>query len=434
MAKKIYSRRCWLDHHLREATLTIENGRITAVQTGSPASWEGVTDFGSDIVMPGVIDAHVHINEPGRTEWEGFETATRAAAAGGTTFLAEMPLNASPVTTNVEALRIKKAAAIGKMHVHCQFYGGLIPGNLPELPALLGSGVPGIKAFLVHSGIDEFPNVSMADLEAAMPLIAAAGVPLLVHCEWESGIHNAALSAQPRSYGAYLQSRPKSWENEAIARMIDLCRRCQCPVHIVHLASAEALPLIVAARAEGLPLTVETCVQYLYFAAEDIPDGNPLYKCAPPIREKVNQLALKDALSRGWIDFIATDHSPAPPDLKALDSGDLSKAWGGIAGIQFLLSAAWTALQSTLSIEKFIPLLTEHPARFLRLLPQKGSLAPGSDADLAVWSPEKQFRVEKESVWFRHPISPYIGETLAGRVTATYLCGEQIFENRSPYL
>lgn len=436
MQQKIYSQRCWIDNRLQEATLGIAHGRIVAIELGSPNNWEGVTNCGSDVLMPGVIDAHVHINEPGRTAWEGFDTATRAAAAGGTTTLVEMPLNASPVTTHVAALKAKLDAAAGKMSVHCGFYGGLVPDNLAELPALLQSGILGMKAFLVHSGIDEFPNVGMEDLEAAMPLIAKAGLPLLVHCEWASEGRDAALLANPSHYMAYLESRPKAWENEAIARMIDLCRRHQCPVHIVHLSSAEALDMIAAAKQEGLPLTVETCAQYLYFAAEDIPDGNTLFKCAPPIREKANQRALKAALAEGLIDFIATDHSPAPPDIKGLDSGNFATAWGGIAGIQFLLPAAWSALRDALSLEAFIPLLTANPARFLNIAPQKGTLQVGSDADIVVWSPETAFEVRRETVLFRHPISPYIGETLFGMVKGTYLCGHLIYQNQqmlAPY-
>lgn len=428
---KIHSRRCWLDGRLQEATLLVENGRIANIQQGRPAGNEAAIDCGDHVLMPGVIDAHVHINEPGRTEWEGFDTATQAAAAGGTTTLVEMPLNASPVTTLAAALQEKLHAAKGKTHVHCGFYGGLIPGNLHKLPALLQSGIWGMKAFLVHSGIDEFPNVSMRDLEESMPGISAAGMPLLVHCEWEGDADRALLNAQPTSYQAYLASRPKAWENEAIRRMIDLCRRFQCPVHIVHLSSAEALDMIRRAKNEGLPLTVETCAQYLLFDAEDIPDGNPLFKCAPPIREKANNDLLRQAVAEGLIDFIATDHSPAPPSVKALDTGNLQKAWGGIAGIQFLLPAAWTALKNRMSLESFIPLLTEHPARFLQMMPAKGIFQPGSDADFVVWSPETSFQVTAEQILFRHPISPYVGQQLQGAVLETYVDGQLVFKNNT---
>lgn len=426
---KIHSRRCWLDGRLQEATLRVENGRITAIGQGRPDSLEGVIDCGDHVLMPGVIDAHVHINEPGRTEWEGFDTATQAAAAGGTTTLVEMPLNASPVTTTAAALQQKLNAAGSKIHVHCGFYGGLIPDNFQNLPALLHSGILGMKAFLVHSGIDEFPNVSMRDLEESMPLIAAAGIPLLAHCEWHGEVDTASLKAQPTHYQAYLASRPKSWENEAIRRMIDLCHRFQCRVHIVHLSSAEALDMIRQAKNEGLPLTVETCAQYLFFDAEDIPDGNTLFKCAPPIREKANNDLLRQAVGEGLIDFITTDHSPAPPSVKAMESGNLQEAWGGIAGIQFLLPAAWTALKNRMSLETFIPLMTEHPAQFLQIWPAKGVFQPGSDADFVVWSPETAFEVIKEQIRFRHPISPYIGQHLQGAVQETYVDGQLVFKN-----
>lgn len=431
MLNAIYSKRCWIDNRLQEATIFMDDRTITAIRLGPPAPDDRVVDCGNDVVMPGVIDAHVHINEPGRTAWEGFETATRAAAAGGTTTLVDMPLNSSPVTTSAAALQLKLEASKGKISAHCGFYGGLVPDNLEALPGLLKSGILGMKAFLVHSGIDEFPNVTEADLDAALPAIAASGLTLLLHCEWESELNPQILEANPRSYSAYLASRPKASENESIRRIIELCRKYRCPMHIVHLSSAEALDQIAAAKAEGLPLTVETCVQYLFFYAEAIPDAEPVYKCAPPIREKSNNEALKKALAAGLIDFITTDHSPAPADLKALESGDLQKAWGGIAGIQFLLPAAWTALKDTLSLEAFIPLLTANPAHFLKIFPQKGSLQVGSDADLVVWAPEQPFEVKPENILFKHPISPYISRNLYGAVRETYVHGALVFQQNT---
>ncbi|RYY95933.1 MAG: allantoinase, partial [Chitinophagaceae bacterium] len=287
--KAIYSRRCWLDGHLREATVYIQETTIARVE---PGAFRGddthLLDAGDAVLMPGVIDAHVHINEPGRTEWEGFETATRAALAGGITSLADMPLNASPVTTSVPALREKLAASVGKLHAHVGFYAGLVPGNAGALEGLIDAGVLGVKVFLTHSGIDEFPNATIDDLETAMPILARRGVPLLAHCELDAAGTKAALERDPRSYAAYLASRPKDWEDRAVQLMIDLCRKHRCPVHIVHVSSAEALPLISAAKAEGLPLTAETCPHYLFFNAEEIPDGETIYKCAPPIRERSN--------------------------------------------------------------------------------------------------------------------------------------------------
>ncbi len=282
---------------------------------------------GNKVIMPGVIDAHVHINEPGRTEWEGFETATKAAAAGGITTLIEMPLNASPVTTTAAALKLKLEAAKGKLHVNCGFYGGVIPSNIDDLDELLNAGVFGIKAFLTHSGIDEFPNVTEADLRKALPILKTHDATLLVHCELEAagvGVRTMHASSSPaqhsspdeRSYANYLASRPPEWETDAIALMIRLSEEFDVHVHIVHVSAAEALPLIRDAKKRGLRITAETCPHYLVFCAEDIPDGATEYKCAPPIRERANNELLWEALKDGTLDFVASDHSPAPPDMK----------------------------------------------------------------------------------------------------------------------
>lgn len=371
-SRSIYSKRCWLNGKLQPGTICFEEGVITSVHTDS---LDGAEDAGDLVLMPGVIDAHVHVNEPGRTDWEGFDTATQAAAAGGTTTIIDMPLNASPVTINDAAFKLKLEASLGKLNVNAGFYGGLVPGNQEHLEGLVKSGVLGVKCFLTHSGIDEFPNVGKRELEEAMPLLAEYGIPLLAHCEIK-GDCSTQLDKYPTSYKEYLASRPKAWENEAISLMIDLCRKYNCPTHIVHVSSAEALPMIRAAKQEGLPLTAETCSHYICFNSEDIPDGDCLYKCAPPIREKQNNDALKKALAEGVLDFITTDHSPAPPAIKELESGNLLKAWGGIAGLQFLLPASWTAIKENISIEKFIPLLTERPAGFLKA-EKKGKLEAG---------------------------------------------------------
>ena len=302
----LYSTRCWLDNQLQPATISFDNGIITHIYQGKLNN-PNVVDVGDDVLMPGCIDVHAHINEPGRTDWEGFDTATQAAAAGGITTVIDMPLNSSPVTTTVAAFEQKLAASNGKMHVNCGFYGGLVPDNLQHLTALVDAGVLGIKAFLVHSGIDEFPNVGRKELDAAMAILAPYNVPLLAHCEIYDTeppelLNN--LAQHPQSYACYLASRPKQWENDAVLLMIDLCRKHGCKTHIVHLSSAEALPYIAQAKQEGLPLTVETCPHYLLFSAETIPDGNTLYKCAPPIREKANNDKLWDALKDGVIDFV----------------------------------------------------------------------------------------------------------------------------------
>ncbi|MBP6285938.1 MAG: allantoinase AllB [Ferruginibacter sp.] len=424
--RSIYSNRCWLDGKLQPATICFEHSLITELFTGKT---EGAEDAGDNILMPGIIDAHVHINEPGRTDWEGFDTGTQAAAAGGITTIADMPLNASPVTTNVNAFNEKLHESKDKLHVNVGFYGGLIPGNQNDLEGLIQAGVLGIKCFLTHSGIDEFPNVTEKELDAAMPVIAKYHIPLLLHCELE-GERSDQLMKYPTSYAAYLASRPKAWENEAVDLVIKLCRKHRCATHIVHVSSAEALGKIQKAKQEGLPLTAETCAHYIYFNAEHIPDSGCLYKCAPPIREKENNELLKKALKDGVLDFIATDHSPAPPAIKELESGNLQKAWGGIAGLQFLLPVAWTAMKETISLEKFIPLLTEHPAAFLQTDHRKGKLAVGYDADLVVWNPEERYEVKTEDILHRHNCSPYTGQRLYGTVQQTIINGMTVYGNK----
>ena len=425
--KSIYSNRCWLDGKLQPATVCIEEGVITAIHQHK---MEGAEDVGHNILMPGVIDAHVHINEPGRTEWEGFDTATQAAAAGGITTIVDMPLNASPVTTTVQAFNEKLEASKNKLHVHVGFYGGLIPGNQKDLEGLMQAGVLGIKCFLTHSGIDEFPNVGKKEIDAAMPIIAKYGLPLLAHCEiFKKQIDNK-FSDFPNSYRYYLESRPKKWENDAVELMIKLCRKHNCKTHIVHVSSAEALIKIKDAKEEGLPLTAETCAHYIYFNAEDIPDANSLYKCAPPIREKENNELLKVALDSGVLDFITTDHSPAPPAIKELESGNLQKAWGGIAGLQFLLPAAWTAIKEKISLEKFIPLLTEHPAKFLQVDNRKGKIQVGYDADLIVWNPDEKFEVKSNDILHRYDCSPYCGKELFGTVQQTIVHGITVYQHK----
>ena len=426
-SKSIYSNRCWLDGKLQPATIVIDDGKISAIHLNKI---EDAEDTGDNIIMPGIIDAHVHINEPGRTEWEGFDTATQAAAAGGITTMVDMPLNASPVTTNVNAFEEKLAATKNKMHVNVGFYGGLIPGNQSDLEGLMKAGVLGIKCFLTHSGIDEFPNVGEEDINKAMPVIAKYGLPLLAHCELSDTKVDNQFTDFPNSYRYYLASRPKKWENDAIDLMIKLCRKHNCKTHIVHVSSAEALTNIKKAKAEGLPLTAETCAHYIYFNAENIPDSNCLFKCAPPIREKENNDLLKGALISGVLDFIATDHSPAPPDIKELTTGNLMKAWGGIAGLQFLLPAAWTAMKEIMSVEKFIPLLTGHPAKFLQVEERKGMVAVGYDADLTVWNPEEQFEVKAIDILHRYDCSPYKNQVLSGAVQQTIVNGITVYQNK----
>ncbi len=425
--RKIYSTKTWVENKLQPATICFNNGCITAIHF---EKLEGAEDVGENVVMPGVIDVHVHINEPGRTDWEGFDTATQAAAAGGSTTIVDMPLNSSPVTVSKNLFQQKLEASKNKLNVNVGFYGGLIPNNINELEGLIKAGVLGIKCFLTHSGIDEFPNVTEADLDEAMPIIAKHNIPLLAHCELSDNDKHSLLNESLTSYKEYLKSRPKKWENNAVDLMIKMCRKHQCAVHIVHVSSAEALIMIAAAKLEGLPITAETCTQYLYFNAEEILDGKTIYKCAPPIREKANNDLLKQALINGVLDFISTDHSPAPPSIKEIETGNLMKAWGGIAGIQFLLSASWTALKDTLSIEQFIPLVTSHPAAFIKAN-KKGTIAVGNDADFVIWNPNESFIVKEKDILFKHKISPYIAQTLNGLVLETIVNGATVYQNNS---
>ncbi len=417
----------WINDKLQPATVSFSGKSIAAINF---EKLEDAEDYDNAVLMPGIIDVHVHVNEPGRTEWEGFETATAAAAAGGTTTIIDMPLNASPVTTTLDAFNLKIEASKGKLNVNVGFYAGLIPGNAPQLEAMMQAGVVGVKCFLTHSGIDEFPNVTEKDLDEAMPIIAKYNLPLLAHCELYDTEVDSGFENNPTSYQHYLASRPKKWENDAVDLMIRMCRKHRCQVHIVHVSSSEALTKIAAAKKEGLPITAETCVQYIYFNAEDIPDAHTIYKCAPPVREKANNELLKKALLTGVLDFVATDHSPAPPNIKEIESGNLKKAWGGIAGIQFLLAASWTALKDTMSLEQFIPLLTSKPAHFIKA-EKKGVIAVGNDADFVIWYPKESRIVNSKDIFFRYKISPYIAQNLSGVVAETIVNGTTVYKNNS---
>ncbi len=428
----LYSEKVFIENKFQAATIFIKKNKIVQIEN-SRVNLPELVDVGKQMILPGIIDAHVHINEPGRTDWEGFETATKAAIAGGTTTVVDMPLNSSPVTTTKESFDKKLVASQGKLYANCGFWGGVVPSNAADLTEILESGVLGIKAFLTHSGIDEFPNVTREDLEKAMPQIAAYNLPLLVHCELESPTPAIEqLKANPRSYTAYLASRPKSWENEAIVMMIELCRRYNCKTHIVHVSSGEALEKIANAKAEGLPLTAETCPQYLFFNAENIEDGDTRFKCAPPIREAANNEELWKALSNGVLDFITTDHSPAPSKIKEIDTGNFYKAWGGIAGLQFLLSSIWTkARERNIPLEKIIPMLTTKPAGLAGLDSYKGEISEGYDADLVVFDPDVSFEVKQENILHKHKVTPYIGQSLYGKVLQTYINGKLAFEGES---
>ncbi len=427
----IKSERLLLPEGFRKGAVLIEDGKIVAVTDVLPdRDWDELVDAGDAIVMPGIIDPHVHINEPGRTDWEGFDTGTRSAIAGGITALVDMPLNSSPVTTTVEAFHQKRTAARNYLHTGLGCWGGVIPGNESHLEGLIDAGVLGFKAFLTHSGIDEFPNVTEQDLRKAMPIIARHKLPLLVHGELTNTPAVATGQANPRSYRNYLMSRPDRWEYDAIALMIRLSEEFNCRVHIVHLATATALPLIVDAKNRGVPLTVETGQHYLFFNAEEIPDGATAYKCAPPVRDLNNNEALWKALENGWIDFVATDHSPAPPEMKALAEGDFMKAWGGIASLQFALPALWTAARKrNLNFAHLQKWLCAHPAKLIGKDHVKGKLVPGYDADITVVDERQSFMVTEQAIHHRHKITPYAGEILYGVVRQTWLAGKKVFDD-----
>jgi allantoinase len=417
---------------IRPGVIHIRDGRIASVGAYDDlAAGVEVDDVGDLVVLPGLVDTHVHINEPGRSDWEGFETATRAAAAGGITTLVDMPLNSIPPTTSVMGLEAKRQAAAGKCAVDVAFWGGLVPGNRDELEPLARAGVRGFKCFLSPSGVDEFANVSEGDLRDAMPVLARLNLPLLAHAEWPPLLHdpsaNPAQSA--REYRTWLQSRPAASEREAIDVLIRLAREFGTSVHIVHLATPDALPATAAARRNGVALTVETCPHYLTFAAEEIPDGATAFKCAPPIRERHLREGLWAGLMEGAIDFVATDHSPAPPALKRLSEGDFVQAWGGIASLQVALSAVWSGMAARdLSMHHLTRWLAANPARLAKLENRKGAIAVGCDADLVIWDPDVATVVDATALYHRHPVTPYHGARLRGRVIKTLLRGRVVFD------
>jgi allantoinase len=438
MAQAFVSQRVVTPEGVRPAAVLEDGGKITGVcATPQIPAGYAVRDFGSLAILPGLVDSHVHINEPGRTEWEGFWTATRAAAAGGYTTLVDMPLNCMPETTTVEALEAKRAAAQGQCFVDWAAWGGVAGDNAADIEPLAAAEAKGFKCFLIYPGCEGFQMVSQSQLELALPHVARTGLPLLVHAELEGPIQAAApalASADWRRYETYLRSRPDEAELAAIRMLLRLCREYGFHLHIVHLATALALDELRMARAEGLPVTVETCPHYLHFAAEDIPDGSTLHKCAPPIRSRDNREGLWDGLRDGVIDLVATDHSPCPPEWKRLapnllDAGRFDAAWGGIASLAVALPVMWTGLQARgFALNDIARLMAEKPAELAQLLGRKGRLAPGYDADLVVFDPEATVEVTVERLHTRHRASPYVGERLRGRVEAAWLRGAPVFE------
>jgi allantoinase len=430
----IRSRRVVMPETIGAASVHIRNGVITDLAGYDEIpSGAQLIDADEAVVMPGLVDSHVHVNEPGRTEWEGFATATKAAAAGGVTTLVDMPLNSIPPTTTLDGFRAKLAAAAGQCWIDVGFWGGVVPGNTNELNPLLDAGVRGFKCFLIHSGVDEFPHVTEGNLLEAMPELAARDSVLLVHAELPDPIEKAAeelKNSDPQDYQTFLKSRPRESENKAIELMINLCRATGARVHIVHHSSSDVLPLLKAARAEGLPLTVETCPHYLTFAAEQIPDGATYFKCCPPVRERENREKLWAALDKGVIDMIVSDHSPCTPALKLIERGDFLDAWGGIAALQFSLPVIWTqAERRGFGLRELTGWMSAAPAKLAGLDKRKGSLAPGFDADIVVWYPEKEFKVVPEIIQHRHKLTPYSGMNLRGVVEATFVRGEKVYEH-----
>ncbi|MDP3235433.1 MAG: allantoinase AllB [Myxococcales bacterium] len=425
----IRGRRVLLPTGFAPATLHLANGRITAVTAFDAPAPSDVPLVAANelLVTPGIVDSHVHINEPGRTEWEGFLTATQAAAAGGITTVVDMPLNSIPPTTSADNAEKKRDALRDQLHVNVAFWGGVVPGNTKDLPGLQRFGVPGCKCFTCHSGVDEFPMSTKHDLELAMPVLRDLGRVLLVHAEAPGPLERAELELageDPRLYQTYLRSRPKSAEDEAVAMIIELSREHRCPAHIVHLSSASALPLLRAAQAEGVPVTAETCLHYLTFTAEEIPDGATQYKCAPPIREASNRELLWKGLEEGVIGMVVSDHSPCTPALKKPESGDFLGAWGGIAGLQLGLPVLWTQAQARgVSLEQMVRWNTLGPAKLAGLAHRKGQLAVGFDADLVFWDDAASFVVTPESIRHKHHVTPYAGRTLKGVVHQTFVGG-----------
>ena len=426
------SRRVVTPDAVRPAALLVEGGRIlNVVALNQIPPHAEIHDFGDAAILPGLVDSHVHINDPGRADWEGFETATRAAAAGGYTLLVDMPLNCLPATTSVPALEAKRAAALGRCRVDWMPWGGVVADNPLDIEPLANAGVPGFKCFLVHPGIDGFTMVTEPQLRAALPYVTRTGLPLLVHAELTAPIDAATATlanADWSLYETYLQSRPEEAELSAIRMLLALCREYKFRLHIVHLSASAALPDLRAARAEGLPVTVETCPHYLHLTAESIPRGATLFKCAPPIRSRANCDQLWLALRDSTIDLVATDHSPCPPEMKRLAEGNFRSAWGGIASLSVALPLMHTeAVKRGFSLIDIARWMAAAPANLAGCHKRKGRIAPGYDTDFVIFDPETQFIVTEDRLHYRHPISPYLGEKLRGEVKATYLRGHLVF-------
>ncbi|MFE4858650.1 allantoinase AllB [Streptomyces sp. NPDC056670] len=408
----------------RPATVAVADGKIADVlpyEAEVPAGAR-LEDFGDDVLLPGIVDTHVHVNDPGRTEWEGFWTATRAAAAGGITTIVDMPLNSLPPTTTVENLRVKQEVAASKAHIDTGFWGGALPDNVKDLGPLHEAGVFGFKAFLSPSGVEEFPELDQEQLAQSLAEIAGFDGLMIIHAEDPHELDAAPHLTGPK-YADYLATRPRVSENTAIEGLIDAAKRIGARVHVLHLSSSDALPLIAAAKREGVRLTVETCPHYLTLTAEEVPDGASEFKCCPPIREDANRDLLWDALADGTIDCIVTDHSPSTADLK---TDDFATAWGGISGLQLSLPAIWTeARKRGYGLEDVVRWMSTATANLVGLT-QKGAIEAGRDADFAVLAPDETFTVDPAELQHRNRVTAYAGKTLHGVVKSTWLRGERI--------
>jgi allantoinase len=414
------------DTEIGPAALHIRDGRVERISDYDDVDGGGCVDYGALTIMAGLVDSHVHVNEPGRTEWEGFETATRAAAAGGVTTIVDMPLNSLPPVTSVDAVRVKVAALRGKCRVDVALWGGAVPGNASNFAAMLDEGVVGFKCFLVDSGVPEFGHLGAAGLSEAMNTLTKLNAPLIVHAELPGPIDAArkSLFGDVSSYRRYLASRPPAAEDEAVALVAEVARRSGARAHIVHLSSAGALEIVE--RAESV--TAETTPHYLFFDAESVPDGATEFKCAPPIREHANRERLWRGL--GELVAIVSDHSPCTPELKKMAAGDIEHAWGGIASLQFALPIVWTeARRRGVPLAEIAKRMTQGPAKLAGLDARKGRLAPGYDADVVVWDPDAAFTVAPDIVEHRHKVTPYLGRTLHGVVKTTYLRGQKVWED-----
>ena len=422
-----------LDGKLRPAQILVKNGKIIEITDYESQLSTATEDLGDQVIMPGLVDTHVHINEPGRTEWEGFNTGTQSAAAGGITCVVDMPLNCTPVTTSVDALKQKLDSLAGKLWIDCGFWGGVIPDSLDDLDELLQAGVLGVKSFTIHSGIDDFPKVEQQHLSQAIDILAKYNVPYLIHAELDSEEKDPPSIGD--KYQSFLESRPKSWENDAIDMMIDLAERARekgvlGKIHIVHLSSAEAIPAIKSAQQRGLQLTAESCPHYLTLFAENIPDGKTLFKCCPPIREQNNREQLWQGLADGIISFIVSDHSPCTPTLKHIDSGDIENAWGGISSLQFGLSIIWSEAKTRgYSLPDVVNWMATEPANFAGLGHRKGKIACGYDADLVVFDANENYCIDPEMIKYRHKITPYEGREVCGVIKRTYVRGQLVYKD-----